>query len=589
SAMRLVSRVGVVAAAVVCSCTHASANAVTRKSSTASPASLSEISPDVCVARANAPQIFNSVNNAMRQWGSSVHHNGMSLFLVTVPAGNLFYHGCGTPDRRAGFEWLAFEPEHAVLFGGSREPWSGHDGNGGDGRPPPPAPPSPNAQFVMASEEPPPSEPPQRPPFPGRPTAGRRGYFHTYKAERDLRILYVDGQAAAKGPMGTLDTQDLVLLGLKNNPMDGMMGEMTRATMLCNLTKTEWAGAKIDGILRMEAGFEIIYCDFAAGGGLDLVSVVGSPFKNETGQAEETRRFLPPSGPPDEGENREASEPGPPPPDYPGPGGPGGPGGPWRDALSMEWIRAVTQRYHGFEPERFDVDFSSMVSAFWYPLNRTNPDVRRSELPRLVNASEDALLAMSGRVREVLHDRDATKPSMHWQAVSDRVVSSFGPRLEAMAGESSTAAAMAWQINSLINPFINYGVRVDRNESVSHCASRHLARPLELQQHWTKEDHLVFAAFEVVGHHICDTLFDLRTLSDKSSEDDVLAAKTTARNLMKWLGWARFRGCGGQSCGDPERICFIPMFPAGGEDDHFHPRCKTIDEIGHGYFSRGIW
>jgi hypothetical protein len=40
-----------------------------------------------------------------------------------------------------------------------------------------------------------------------------------------------------------------------------MAGEYQRAEGLCNLTKTLWEN-KIDGVLRMEAGFEIILCDF---------------------------------------------------------------------------------------------------------------------------------------------------------------------------------------------------------------------------------------------------------------------------------------------------------------------------------------
>ncbi|KAH7103496.1 hypothetical protein BKA62DRAFT_828664 [Auriculariales sp. MPI-PUGE-AT-0066] len=560
--MGLLSRVGFIAAGVAC--VTATTNVAAVESSSSAPL----VSPDVSLARANAPQIFNAVNNAMRQWGSSVHHNGMSLFLVTVPAGNLFYHGCGTPDRRAGFEWLSFEPEHASYFGRSEEPRNDHEGNGSDGQQPSTPPPSSNAQLVMVPADPPADEPPQWPNCPELPASGQRGYIHTYKAARDLRVLYIDGQAAAKSFIGTLDIQNLVLLNFKDNPMDCMMGDMTRARSLCDLMTTEWAGAHIDGILRMEAGFELIYCDFADGGGLDLVSVVGSPFKNETGKADETGWSTESRN---ERDNLRASD--------PVPGG----------VLGMEWIRAVAQRYHGFEPERIEVDFSSMVSAFWYPLNRTNPDVRRPDLPRFVNASDDALLVMYGRVREVLHDRRAAKPSVHWQAVSDRVVSLFGSRLEAMAGEGSTAATMASQISSLVNPFINYGVRIDRNESVSRCATSHLTRTQELQHHWTKEDHLIFAAFEVITHRICNTLFDLRPVLDGPSDDDVLSARATARDLMQWLGWARFRGCAGQDCGDPERICFITMFPAGGTVDHFRPRCKTAEEIGqaesHGYFS----
>ena len=41
-----------------------------------------KIAPDPAIARENAPQIFNAVHSAMRQWGSS----GMTLKAFPLPA-----------------------------------------------------------------------------------------------------------------------------------------------------------------------------------------------------------------------------------------------------------------------------------------------------------------------------------------------------------------------------------------------------------------------------------------------------------------------------------------------------------------------
>jgi hypothetical protein len=43
--------------------------------------------------RENAHYIFNAIHGAMRQWGSSLKHNGMSFFPATIPNKTLFYHG----------------------------------------------------------------------------------------------------------------------------------------------------------------------------------------------------------------------------------------------------------------------------------------------------------------------------------------------------------------------------------------------------------------------------------------------------------------------------------------------------------------
>src|ERR1700753_1850433 len=81
--------------------------------------------PSLDAARQNAFQIFNAVHSAMRQWGSSVNHNGMSFFLATVPGNNVFYHGRHTPGPPASFECLASEFEHAFGLGQS---WNGDEG-----------------------------------------------------------------------------------------------------------------------------------------------------------------------------------------------------------------------------------------------------------------------------------------------------------------------------------------------------------------------------------------------------------------------------------------------------------------------------
>ncbi|KAJ9658583.1 hypothetical protein H2198_003601 [Neophaeococcomyces mojaviensis] len=68
----------------------------------------------------NVNHIFNAVRGAMRQWDSSWNHNGMSFFLATVPQGIQFYHGTRKEEAVTGLDWLAFEPEHALMFAMAR-------------------------------------------------------------------------------------------------------------------------------------------------------------------------------------------------------------------------------------------------------------------------------------------------------------------------------------------------------------------------------------------------------------------------------------------------------------------------------------
>ncbi|KAJ4990755.1 hypothetical protein SVAN01_03764 [Stagonosporopsis vannaccii] len=80
-------------------------------------------------AVSNANHVFNAIHSSMRQWGGSLNHNGMSLFLATVPEGTQLYHGTSKPDFIEGMQWLAFEPEHALIFAGPRGP-PPHKGEG---------------------------------------------------------------------------------------------------------------------------------------------------------------------------------------------------------------------------------------------------------------------------------------------------------------------------------------------------------------------------------------------------------------------------------------------------------------------------
>jgi hypothetical protein len=166
---------------------------------------------------------------------------------------------------------------------------------------------------------------------------------------------------AAKESWGTCDSQDLLLEGVGRNSTKGPNGgDVVYGRLLCKLAK-EWG---IDGWIRMECGFEIIYCDFAPGAGLEFVSKHGSAFPNETSN---------PS---------------------------------WEvSTLLFEAFRAASQRYHGMSSGRIQVDWSSMVSAFAYDVNVTNPDLERHDLPRLIEVTKEEKGPIRDRLGEVIAAR----------------------------------------------------------------------------------------------------------------------------------------------------------------------------------------
>lgn len=163
--------------------------------------------------------------------------------VATIPQGTLFYHGTSEDTPVQGAEWLAFEPDHAMVFArpkrwklpkhpreGKRPPSpppAEPGGLGGPGGPPPlkkePKPGQmagqmgPRGQQVfMATDE-------------GEATAVNEqdgngpshvGYLHTYRTKRDLTVLYTDGMSAGKTRYDTTGTQDYLLLNMTQDRSD---------------------------------------------------------------------------------------------------------------------------------------------------------------------------------------------------------------------------------------------------------------------------------------------------------------------------------------------------------------------------------
>ncbi|KAL8369975.1 hypothetical protein RB595_000369 [Gaeumannomyces hyphopodioides] len=573
------------AAAVLCalfpSPVYSDASSIGSQQSSQAP-----LAPSPEAARRNAFKIFNAVHSAARQWGSSLNHNGMSFFLATVPEGSVFFHGDGKPDRPEGMEWLAFEIEHAQVFARSEDPhedWqeppppeaSRHDllryeGHGG------------KSLLAQAAARPAIPDDQQRPIAlpdgdssgpddgdgdgdggrrrPRRPRA-HRGYLQTYRAQRPLNLLYIDGMAAGKCAYGPLDTQDYVLLDWEvDRPDSGWGDELARAKQLCDVAN-KWgdAGTPIDGFVRMEAGFEIIYCHFEEGGGLEPIAVDASPFMNETGWVD------------------------------------------WK-ASNFEWIRACSLRYNGFPAERITIDWSSMVSAFFYDVNLTNPDPTRPELPRVLNTTRWERQAIKQRVEEVLQDRhpakrhgETSRPSVNWQGVVDMIVTRYSDRLAQLASGDLSADESRYIINFLLSPFTDATSPAPYRPSLARCASLHLEPALARNgtSAWTAQDELIGAAVGAVSRRICQVLIDAWVAlgstdsrqqkwrqEEEEEKGEMVRVDESAAGLIGELGWTTWRECG--KCASPREVCFVAMFPMGRPEDHYAPRCKNATELGWG-------
>jgi hypothetical protein len=103
----------------------------------------------------------------------------------------------------------------------------------------------------------------------------RNSWLLTYQTSRPVRALYFDGESAALMGLGQLDTQTLHVYGNVSGPegdggfpFRGLAPEYDRARGLCDWlleAGLRGEGWGFEGVVRMNAGFEMIWCDFTSG------------------------------------------------------------------------------------------------------------------------------------------------------------------------------------------------------------------------------------------------------------------------------------------------------------------------------------
>ena len=481
----------------------------------------------------NANHIFNAIHSSMRQWGSSLNHNGMSFFPAHLPAGTELYHGTGTPDVVEGTEWLAFEPEHALNFA-----WE-------SGEPPFP-PPSPTNND---------SEDQHRPstkwildgdlsrvlmqetvetgqdgayqrlddgvqsslhrsgrPLPRKFPDLRPGWLHTYVMKHDLRLVYLDGMSAAKSNKGTLDSQNFIL-DREGDPWPDYL----RALRMCGMAAGAWNG-RIDGFIRMEHGFELILCDFKSSADLIRVERANETFPIGNDDENVMAFFL--------------------------------------------FIKAITARYHGIGMRRTLLDYSRMVTAFACDIELFTD---QTELPRLNHISKEDYAKILADLSEKVMNNDYEPASQwtDWQAVADMIVTRYSDALHELAYSPfyESKRRLDLEITLLMRPFIDFDKRNTALE-IQRCASHFI--PLNYTS------SIASTAVTYISDRICSTFFLAAAMQSLNE------ARRSFQDLveyLKWTSWKECRGC------KHDELCFTAIWPYGNKEDHTNPSCKNGTEI----------
>lgn len=437
-------------------------------------------------ANDSANHIFNAIHSSMRQWGSSRYHNGMSFFLASVPAGTQLYHGSHTPEPVTGTEWLAFEPEHALLFARMPlSPMSSHPSrDGGQG------------SLAGSAED-------------GDDDDDLDDWLHAYAAARDLRLLYVDGMSAGKTTNGTLDSQSRIIFNdtINNNRI---MDDEKRASEFCRIAREIWDD-RLDGILRMEAGFEIILCSFER----DLQIL-------RADQVKPGKKFLHGVTPHPE-----------------------------------SWFKAITTRYHGIGGNRVAVNYDHFVTAYTYGLDLFGGEAKKYR-PRLKHLDSSQLEPVRRDLNNLIMTHGTNERSFNWQGIADMVVERYAHALRYLvSGDLSTTEQMHETIQRLLDPFLAYP---DRNTTIEaeRCANQCI--PFTAPTQGTAAH-----AVRSITQTICWTLLEAW---DETNYDTIM---NKIQDLVEYLSWASWKEC--QHCKDNE-VCVTPIWPLGIQEDYDHPRCR---------------
>lgn len=377
-------------------------------------------------------------------------------------------------------------------------------------------------------------------------------HLHTYLTTRPLRMLYLDGQTAALTTLGTLDAQTALLRGhIDPNPgMDFIYDETTRGNELCALA----AELQLDGIVRMDAGFEALVCDFEIAGLVEIiVTNVTVPGKGASRGDDEDLPDDPTRAPPE------------------------GNGDLYAERYGWEWMRSGTWHYGGYgtagngndRESRVQVETCGMLS-FYSPLLRSLSgkhrgfDIGEQPYPpfesgwglrrghRLLGISRGDVRTAREWVREVStilrahsdggsffspsmwFEKDVTCSGINWQALAETIVSQHKGRILGISAALShqrdgmlSTLDMFEQVRGLshaaLQPFVQYPtdeawtVEDIRNLTLDRCSNSFTK--YVLAGTYNRFEALLKDSIQIVMSRICEYEWEVFAWSERHKTD----------------------------------------------------------------------
>lgn len=387
---------------------------------------------------------------------------------------------------------------------------------------------------------------------PGLPFWGQ-SYLYALRNTKPLdKLIYLDGASAAKTSTGHMDQQ--LVLSRQMDP-DARVDERVAAKKMC-----EWGSLfGLQGIIRMEIGFEIVLCDFFKN--IEIVSNITLSNATKVGNLPDEPEF---ANTDLEKKRMNLMD-------------------QWQLMGGYDWLSAGSRANEG--ELRILLDFSGMVT----PLNKTNID--RDPYKRRINHIPEDYKEDIIRLLE-LYLKSPVDPyhKTNWQSVTETITGKFGPMLIVLnntlqvfelesKGDTLGPAIEAAAGNitlTLFNLFRRYldedlDTWEEKKETFLKAAvNDYIFHTYELS---TQLDILIYSSIyrttvEIL-RFVRDVFFTARlAIPDfyvepteenyERQKNELLKQKSLLKELLKVLSWPLFARCS-TVCGWDE-VCYVPTW-----------------------------
>lgn len=497
----------------------------------------------------NATAVFNTIHGALKQKNSDLFPIGVSFIPAYIPPNTPLYHSTGSKEIPQLFEWIAMDYEFSYDFAHfiRHKAPNGHHG---------PNHPDDNVEITNH----------RGPDFSSNPgydksSNERKGprnglsYMYTFRNIKPLtKLIYLDGASASKRSSGEMDQQ---LILSRQQDINGRVDEYEAAEKIC-----KWGEAfGLEGIIRLEVGFEIILCDFK--NDVELISNI--TLNNVT----ELISFPDESLVPLNDLEKKRTQ--------------------FLDIMqSMSGFEHLQAGHLVDEGEpRIILDFSRMVT----PLNRTwidpDPYVRR-------------INALSVELKEsIIHDLELnlnkqvtpTRKS-DWQAITNHIVDKLGPMMVLLNNtlsifdlnkDKDLADSLEYASRNITKLTYNFVRRYsddtikDKDAKLQNALDSAI---IDFVYHTypltSQSEYLIYSSIYKVHHEVISTIFrafdtSKRILKDffvepsesryEEHKSNLLVLKQNVIELIANLRWSIFTRCS-LACNWDE-VCYIPTWGPG--------------------------